>query len=57
MWTELARVHDRGDRLSVSDRVSLLQTQSTMLAEGGFPILASIYASQALKITDKPLDP
>lgn len=56
MWAELARVNEQGDRLSATDRVSLLQTQAIMLQEGDYPILAAIYSSQALKLTKQPLD-
>jgi hypothetical protein len=55
MWEQLAWLHERGQRLSDTDRVSLLQTQAIMLQEGGYPILAAIYASQALKISSAPL--
>lgn len=55
-WEQLSRLHDRGAQLSKEDRVSLLQTQSTMLVEAGYPILAAIYASQAVKIATDPLD-
>jgi hypothetical protein len=55
MWDKLAWLHDRGDQLPPADRVSLLQTQAKMLIEGGLPILAAIYASQAVKAAPAPL--
>jgi tetratricopeptide (TPR) repeat protein len=50
-WEELLRIHDRGAELPLNDRISLLQTQSTLLQEAGYPIVASIYAAQTLKIS------
>jgi tetratricopeptide (TPR) repeat protein len=55
MWDKLAWLHDRGDKLPPADRVSLLQTQAKMLSEGGLPILAAIYSSQAIKASSTPL--
>src|SRR5262249_15803024 len=56
MWAELSRFNERADRMSLNDRVSLLATQATMLSEAGYPILAAIYSSQALKLSKSPLD-
>lgn len=53
-WEALTKVHDRGQDLPLNDRISLLQTQSALLYDAGFPIVASIYAAQALKITKNP---
>lgn len=55
-WEQFAKLHERGTQMKRPDRVSLLQTQSTMLLEAGYPILAAIYASQAVKIAPNPLD-
>lgn len=56
MWEELSKLHDRGTVMTAPDRVSLLQSQSSMLVEAGYPVLAAIYASQAVKIASSPLD-
>lgn len=56
-WAELSWFHDRGARLNRTDRVTLLETQSVMLDEAGYPILAAIYASQAIKLAINPLAP
>lgn len=53
-WEDLSKIHDRGQELPQSDRLSLLQTQSALLYEAGYPIVASIYAAQALKISQDP---
>jgi tetratricopeptide (TPR) repeat protein len=50
-WEELLRIHERGSELPLNDRISLLQTQSTLLQDAGYPIVASIYAAQTLKIS------
>lgn len=55
-WDELAKVHDRGQELPQNDRISLLQTQSALLYDSGYPIVASIYAAQALKISKNPTE-
>ncbi len=55
MWAQLSVLHAKGDRFNAEDRVSLLQTQATMLLDGGYPILSAIYASQAVKIAETPL--
>src|SRR5690349_19442276 len=54
-WEQFAKLHERGSQMTKADRVSLLQTQATMLVEAGYPILAAIYASQAVKIAPNPL--
>lgn len=54
MWLELDRFHKLGHKLTRADRVSLLQMQAHMLLSDNFPILASIYASQAIKIAKDP---
>lgn len=56
MWEELSWLHDRGHRLTKPDRVGLLQQQAVMLTDAGYPILSAIYASQAVKLADEPLD-
>lgn len=56
MWTELAKLYDQGQKMSLDDRISLLQTQSSLLVEANYPILAAIYTSQALQIAGKPFD-
>lgn len=53
-WEALTKIHDRGQELPLNDRISLLQTQSALLYDAGYPIVASIYAAQALKITKNP---
>lgn len=54
-WEQFAKLHDRGAQMTKDDRVALLQTQATMLVEAGYPILAAIYASQAVKIAPNPV--
>ena len=56
MWKELAELHDDVRRFSKKDRISLLQTQSAMLDSAGFPILAAVYSTQAIKSAENPLD-
>lgn len=56
MWDKLTALHDRGTQLSLEDRMSLLQTQATMLLEGGYPITAAIYAAQAIRIAERPAE-
>lgn len=56
-WEQLSWLHERGQKLSREDRILLLQTQAVMLAEASFPVLAAIYASQALKIAPDPAAP
>jgi|GEM_PF-785003 len=55
MWRELANLHDDAKTFSKADRVSLLQTQAGMLETAGFPILAAVYSTQAIKTSDTPL--
>jgi hypothetical protein len=56
MWDKLTALHERGTQLSPEDRMSLLQTQATMLLEGGYPITSAIYAAQAIRIAERPAD-
>jgi hypothetical protein len=56
MWERLSDIHERGSELPKDDRVSLLQSQARLLMEAGYPILAAIYGSQAVKIAEDPLD-
>jgi hypothetical protein len=56
MWVELARVHEKGDKLSSKEKVSLLQMQATLLLNGGYPISAGIIASQAIKVSSNAND-
>ena len=55
-WSQLADLSETSSKLAINDRVSLLQTQSTFLAEAGFPILSAIYSVQAIKLSPAPLD-
>ena len=54
MWEQMGRLHEQGSKLPVEDRINLLQTQAHMLLDDGYPILAAIYASQAVKIAPRP---
>ena len=54
MWEQMGRLHEQGSRLPTEDRINLLQTQAHMLLDDGYPILAAIYASQAVKIAPRP---
>ena len=56
MWSALTVLHDDGRRLSRKDRAELLQTQASMLFDAGYPILSAVYATQALKVADDPMD-
>jgi tetratricopeptide (TPR) repeat protein len=56
MWGALSDLFDDGQKLSKSDRSDLLQTQANMLFDAGYPILAAVYATQALKVATNPVD-
>ena len=51
MWSELGKIHRYSKTMSQKSRASLLQTQSYMLYNADYPILASIYASQAISLS------
>ena len=55
-WDALADLHMRGSQLTDVDRISLLQTQSVLLNEAGYPVTAAIYASQAINLSNRPTD-
>jgi tetratricopeptide (TPR) repeat protein len=55
-WEKLDKIANKGAQLYQADRVVLLQTQASLLQEAGYPILASIFASQALKTSQRPLE-
>ena len=54
-WTKLTDLHEYSAKMAMNDRVSLLSSQASLLTEAGYPILASIYASQAIKLAPDPL--
>lgn len=56
MWSELTTIEADWSKLSLDNKVSLLQIQARILDDNGFPILAAIYSSQALQISKNYLD-
>ena len=54
-WVRLTDLHDYSAKMTMNDRVSLLSSQASLLTEAGYPVLASIYASQAVKLAPDPL--
>lgn len=56
VWDRLAELHMRGSQMSELDRIILLQMQSSLLYENGYPITAAIYASQSIRLATNPTD-
>jgi tetratricopeptide (TPR) repeat protein len=54
-WDRLDSLTSKGGSMIQADRVSLLQAQAALLSEAGYPILAAIYSSQAIKTAERPL--
>ena len=54
-WSQFSWVYERGARLTKADRVTVLASQALLLQDAGFPVVAAVYAAQALKLADDPL--
>ena len=55
-WAEVTLLADDLKSLNKSQQASLLQTQATLLNKANQPVLSSIYAAQALRDADNPID-
>ncbi|MEZ4741270.1 MAG: hypothetical protein R3B45_02295 [Bdellovibrionota bacterium] len=57
MWESLSRITRSFKGLATANKVRLLQTQAQLLLDDNYPVISSIYASQAIKLLGKPFDP
>lgn len=56
MWEDLTKLHEDKTRLTRETYLKVLQTEAFLLEKAGYPILASIYAAQAIDFSQKPFD-
>jgi len=57
MWVGLNKVSNSMKPLPKASKVRIFQTQAQMLLDDKYPVIAAIYASQAIKLSGKPFDP
>jgi hypothetical protein len=50
IWEKLDEISSRPDDLRIGDRILLLNTQTSLLMDAGYPTLAAIYAAQTLRL-------